>query len=369
MGRKKLGARARGPYPKNGGYVVYEYSGGTGNPESIHFDAESDAETYVKLFNAKLLVADATTETALEAHERHLREIDSSKETITHRRWGVRVFYPKPMPLFGLRPLLIAARYDEIIALMKPGKEGDEPEPFYSAASHRGALAELKVFLNWCVAQKWLPENPANDIKPKGKVRKRKQQLRFDSTRVWFDCACKLAGQGDEGAVAALLSLGMALRVTEIVTRKVGSLDRAECACDTLWLDERELLKSDAAERCLEVPPFLRPFLEALTRGRPAGEWLFPSKTRAGRRPTHRNRKWVLNQVQRICALSGVEKVTAHGMRGRFATLARRHLAPGIEGYIAHTDLSVTDGSYAALGSAAAGEREEVLKLLQGGKK
>jgi integrase len=63
----------------------------------------------------------------------------------------------------------------------------------------------------------------------------------------------------------------------------------------------------------MNIPRELRGYFARWTGGRDAGERLFPDL----------NRHWLLRQVQRLCKLANVPRVTPHGLRGTASDLAQ----------------------------------------------
>lgn len=78
-------------------------------------------------------------------------------------------------------------------------------------------------------------------------------QLRIDEARRWQVKAIGFADQGEEGAVAAMMSLVMGMRASEIISRVVRDLDDEG---RLLWIPET---KTEAGKRTLPVPEFLQP--------------------------------------------------------------------------------------------------------------
>lgn len=288
--------------------------------------------------------------------DEYLRALErkGNKEGSRYRtRWSLTKFFPNPDEELGLLTKRdLAKRYEALAEALK------------SAASHRGALAEAKTFLRWCVAQHYLEASPLEDVKGVGRRRKGKTQLRFEEARKWYKVALELAGRGDDGAIAALLAPILGPRASEIVALRVRDVDRRSDPADTLWIADS---KTPAGRRALEVPAELRPLLAALSRGRPGEAWLFPT----GKGETGRHwRDWVRKQVHRICAAAGVPRVSAHGMRGLHATIALELGATGalVAGALGHEDERTTRSSYADAERVAAGVRRRTLRVLQGGR-
>lgn len=176
--------------------------------------------------------------------------------------------------------------------------------------------------------------------------------------------ALELAEGGDEGAIAALMTILLGMRCSEIVTRKVFDVDEEDEPGDLIHIPDEDA-KSDGGT--LEVPEDLRAFLVRLTIGKKPDDYLFPARSKTG---AHW-RDWPRKQVQRICRLAGVKEVSAHAMRGALATIAlRRGTAPSaVQETLRHKDIKTTTGSYAERGAAEQGERVRGLHLLKGGKR
>jgi integrase len=196
--------------------------------------------------------------------------------------------------------------------------------------------------------------NPLTKLDGIGKRRHGKPQLRIDEARKWLTEAKKLANFGEPGAVAAMVSLLMGLRCSEIVERVVRDLDDEG---RLLWIPET---KTEAGRRKLAVPPMLQPYLVALTEAKLPGARLFGYHTR----------EWPRHWVKRICNKAHVPEVTAHGMRGLHSSLA---LAAGTSSHVVaaclgHESIATTLQSYADPSAVSHGKQQVVLHVLEGGK-
>ncbi len=159
----------------------------------------------------------------------------------------------------------------------------------YAVDSHRNALAETKTFLRWCVRQRWIPTNYAEEIEGVGRRAKGKAQLTIDEARRWRKKALELA-RTETGAVAALCSLLLGLRASEIVGLCVRDVDDEG---RILWVRES---KTDAGRRRVEVPEELRGHLVRLA------EWRAGDELILGRHWRDWPRLW----VHEICDQAGV---------------------------------------------------------------
>ncbi len=359
MGRKRKAAeRVLGPYRNRGGWFICLVAP-SGERTSKHFTTKKKAEEVKQSIETQIITEEHTTETAQEAYDDHLRREGNKKTSRDRTMWAINVLFPAPVPLWSLTERKCEQSYEK--ARTRPSQKTGEP---LSVDSHRGALAETKTFLDWCVERKWIRKNPLTHVKGKGRRSKRKPQLRIRNIRTWYDKAMELATKGDLGAIAALMTLLLGMRAGEIVSRRVEHVDEDELPADILWIPDEDAKTHGIA---LEVPSDLRPFIVALTKGKESSAPLFPTKrSKSG---VH-DRGWPLDQVKRICVLAKVPPVTAHSMRGALATLT---LDRGVATHIVsqtfrHRDTKTTTGSYAEAGTVKKAERRKGWKLLEGGK-
>ena len=143
-------------------------------------------------------------------------------------------------------------------------------------------------------------------------------QLRISELKQWDRAALDSADEGEAGAVAALMTYYLGLRCSEIVGLKVRDVDDGATVL-WVWADNPEEGKTEAAQRELRIPPFLRTYLLELVEGKEPDDFLFSSMMgRDGRY----DRTWVLKWVKRICQRAGVRTISAHGMRGKRSSRA-----------------------------------------------
>lgn len=328
MPRRKLGERCVGPYPHRRGWRLRIFEA-DGTRRSRTFSTRARAEAYKQLFSADAARGDTTVDQAIEAYEKHLRDEKQNKpKSYTETLRRLRRFFPDgKLELDMLTPVTARAAYK---ALVDAGLAAD---------SHRNMLAEAKTFLRWCMAQHWIARSPLEEVKGTQKRRHGKKQLRLDEARAWAAKAHELAGK-EQGAVAALLTLYLGLRVSEVVKARVRDVDDG---ARLFWVEDT---KTEAGRRQLEVPKPLHPHLARLAKGRAGSDWLFAAETG---RTGHHDRKWPLRWVRDICIAAGVTAVTAHGMRGLLSTMA---VEAGLAGHLVaatmgHESFSTTARSYA----------------------
>lgn len=230
--------------------------------------------------------------------------------------------------------------------------------------THRNALGRVKTFCKWAVHEKILAVSPIATLEGIGKRKRRKNQLRIDEARKWLAKAREIADTSEKkgerhGAIAAMLTLLLGVRASEITERRVRDVDDGG---RLLWIPDA---KTTAGQRVLEIPDLLQPYLKQLIEGRPGDVHLFPASRKVG---AH-TRQWVFEWVQNICVLADVPKVGAHSMRGLHSSLAveagaTSHLVIKAMG---HDSYVTSERHYIDPNSAVRARMKASLKVLQGG--
>lgn len=228
-----------------------------------------------------------------------------------------------------------------------------------AAASHRTVLGQCKRFYAWAVEQGYAAHNPFADIKPIGKPKVGKAQLRIDEARRFVAVAMDKAQLGDQAALAALLALMLGMRASEVLCRIVRDLDDGG---RVMWIARG---KTDNARRRLEVPEVLRPMLTRLATGKSPEELLF-GPTRNG---TRLSDAWLWVSVQTLCDEAGVPRVSTHSLRGLHSTLALEAGATSsaVAAALGHGSFQITAKHYAAPGTVDRLRTKVVEQALSGG--
>jgi len=88
-------------------------------------------------------------------------------------------------------------------------------------------------------------------------------------------------------------------------------------------------------------------------------------------RKAHRDRNWLLDQVERICGLAGVPVVCTHALRGSFASLGAEmgELPQMIAAQMGLASPTVTLAHYAKRDAVASGQTQRALQVLNGGRR
>lgn len=321
---------------------------GDGSRASQVLPTRAEAEAVVEGARVTAESIGRTVSGALDAYEEHQTAKGNRPQSVRLTRHRLSTFFTDPgLMLDDLTRPRCASYYD---ALRKR----------LATDTHRNTLAEARSFLRWCVARRWLRRNPLDGVEGQGARSHGKPQLHIDEARLWTARALELA-PSQPGAVAALMTLFMDLRASEIVGLRVRDIDDGGAL---VWIERG---KTRRARRTLEVPVELRPHLLRLTAERSADEWVY----RADRGETgHPWRDWPREWVQRICLDVGVRAVTAHGMRGLHATLAvARGVTPReVADAMGHESPTTTLRSYATPEALATARQRAALTVLAGGK-
>lgn len=268
-----------------------------------------------------------TVGSMLERYREYMAVTKGNKpRSVTTTLYRLRGFFNnQDLPVTHLTSRLCASRYEELTTAQK-------------ADTHRNALAEARTFCRWMVKTKVLKLDPTEGIDPVGRRHRGKPQLHINEARCWLNAAETMARAGEDGAVAAMVTLLMGLRAGEVVGVAVRDLDDGG---RMLWIPDS---KTAAGRRRVEVPDCLQPYLLELKRDKLPMAPLFGQHWR----------DWPRRWVQKICKKAGVMRVTAHSMRGLFATLGlQAGAAPhAVAAALGHESPRITLESYAQRGSA-----------------
>lgn len=219
--------------------------------------------------------------------------------------YKLRYFLPLDQPVSSLTADKAMQIYEaEIVKVSRFGR-------VMQVQTHRKLLGVAKLFFHWAVRCNYVRTNPFADIKPVGKPRAGKEQLRIDEARRLTQVLVRAAEQGEEGAVATYTQLVLGLRSSEVLNREVRDLDDAG---HVLWIPSG---KTDNSRRRLDVPEPLRGFLLAQAQGKQPERLLFGSD-----RAQPHHAVWQWKQVRKYCLRAGLQRVCPHSLRGLHSSLA-----------------------------------------------
>lgn len=335
--------RVLGPYPDGSRFriVVIE----NGERRSMNFETEVMAlAEKVRLLSIEPASVEKpppakTIREALKDYEAYMLHQKGNKpNSVDQTLRKLRRFFPDVhAALTSLEPAMCDSLYETLRTSPRKMQHRFGRPPVIgkpiSVDYHRNILAETKTFLGWCVSKQWIASNPLAHVEGYGRRRHGKEQLRINEARKWILRASELAHAGEPGAVAAMMTLLMGMRCSEIVSRVARDVDDDG---RILWIPDS---KTEKGRRTLQIPDVLKPHLDRLVHDKDPEALIFGTHTRA----------WVRKWVQRICREVRVKVVTAHGQRGLHSTLAVEHgVTPrAVADALGHESFATTAQSYA----------------------
>lgn len=336
--KKQTEIRYLGPYSFRGQYRCQLVNGQRRTwltPEATPDRAERVAQQMLAELTASQPM---TVGQALNSYAEYMTTKGNKPRSVTTTLYRLQRFFAEnALAVNLLTQRRCAGYYQTIASKQKPD-------------THRNTLSEARTFCKWLIKQHLLRTNPIDSIEGVGRRTKGKPQLHSDEAKRWLREAEKLAKEGEGGAVAAMMTLLMGLRCSEVIDRTVRDLDddgRVVCV---------PLGKTPASRRRVDVPAMLQPYLQTLKRGKLPLALLFG----------HHQRDWPRRWVKKICRLAGVPVVCAHSMRGLFATLGvENSSAPHIvSAALGHESPAMTLSNYAAPGSGQRATQRRALAVL-----
>jgi integrase len=350
--------RILGPYKNGAGFRIIHVKR-DGGRESLCFATDEEARQAIAALQNEVNRPEKSIRDALKDYATYMRDEKGNKEnSIDQTQRKLRRFFDDlDVALSKLGPERCEALYTALrTSSPKPQKSDAAPSgKRISVDYHRNALSEAKTFLRWCAKKKWIACNPLEGVDGVGKRNHGKEQLRIDEARKWLAKAVELADAGEDGAVAAMMTLLLGLRCGEVISRVVRDLDDEG---RLLWIPDSKTAKG---RRTLAIPDELRPYLLELAEGKQPGDLLFG----------HHDRGWPRLWVRRICDEAGVTRVTAHGNRGLHGTLSiEAGVTPrAVADALGHESFQQTTArSYVQPEAIGKARQARTLQVLQGGK-
>ena len=212
------------------------------SPENTPERALAVAERFVSELTASQPV---TVSAAIDRYQQYLKDKGNKPASYEITPLRLRRFFGSMLgaPLFSLTERRCQALYDGLRE--QTSERTGKP---LSVDTHRAYLADARSFGRWAVKVKLMRTSPVAEIEGMGRRRRGKPQLRHDEAHVWLNRGEELAQQGETGAVAAMMTLLMGLRCSEIVGRVVRDLDQGGTV---LWIPDS---KTEAGKRKVKVP-------------------------------------------------------------------------------------------------------------------
>jgi site-specific recombinase XerD len=272
-------------------------------------------------------------------------------DTISKIRRMMCQFLPLDEPL-----TVISTERAEEMYLHETRRIKANGEPLAADSQHL-LLRRVKHFYKWAVSRRYVERNPFAEVRPIGRPRRGKLQLRIDEARRFVAFAIERAQLLDVGATAALVQIFLGLRPTEAVIRIVRDLDDAG---RVLWVP---FGKTTNARRRLQVPEVLREILLKHAAGKPADAPLLGPPGE----PMH-TRHALRHCMKLLCQASCVPRVCPHSLRGLNATLALEAGATAhhVAAALGHASFTTTARHYADASAVANAGLRKVADVLTG---
>lgn len=312
-----------GPYRHGARWRLVFYTPDGFGRKVLHrsFATEAEAKRFKREFRRHVAAGQRTVEATIEEYLEHLKRKRGNKSgSVTTSGYRLRRLLDGDMAIVDLTPRRAQDLYETMI---EEGYERAGKAIAYSVDAHQDSLMEAKAFARFCVNKRYLASNPFERVEPEGKKKKRKAQLRIDESRTFVRyCLSVWNETQDRRAIAALLPMQHNLRaseVAELAARDVDDNGRI------LWVafGETELgedvAKTRSSKRAARIAPHLQGPMRWLAKhpATPDGR-LFAKESGA---PADRH--WVLYWVREFCKDAGVPEITAHGLRGTYASIRK----------------------------------------------
>jgi integrase len=270
-------------------------------------------------------------------------------ETVEKIARMLRGFLPLDEPANAISPDRAQAMY-----LEETHRKKANGQPI-AADTHHLLLRRTKHFFKWAVSRRQISDNPFAEVKPIGRPRRGKLQLRIDEARKFVATALTRARALDVGATAALMQIFLGLRPTEAVIRVVRDLDDQG---RVMWVP---FGKTSNARRRLQVPEVLREILLRHAQGKPADAPLLGPAGEA-----MHTRHALRHRLHQLCAEADVPQICPHSLRGLNATLALEAGATAhhVAAALGHASFATTARHYADASTVTNASLRRVADLL-----
>lgn len=356
MSRRKEPPRVLGPTQERGGRTWRVVVVIDGKRTSYVAPTEAEARRLVRKLERELPLPQ--TRTVREIMELYLADRLATGHTLPQTaddyRRRIMLFFGTDLDrdLMEVTPVRAAALYQRAVERELPASNSK-----VSTATQRMELTIVKMLFNWACRRGLVRQSPFGQVRPVGRPRRGKMQLRVDEARAFEVVALRrFTEQGDSLSLAALSALHLGLRASEALRLRVRDLDNDG---QMLWVDGT---KNERARRHLEVPDCLQPHLRKAAAGRAPEGFLFGESRNGG----PRNRRLLHDRVVALCKAAGVMRVCPHSLRGLWATLQARSGADpnAIARSLGHGSFKVTRQHYAQASALHGAQTERVAAIL-----
>lgn len=230
-----------------------------------------------------------------------------------------------------------------------------------SAATHHHRLRLTKELFAWLITHGICQANPFAAVKPLGRVKKGKPQLRETEATALDSRLFADASVGYEGALALLVQLYGAFRSSEVLRLEVGD-------CELLptgrWRVYVRFGKTANATRSVDLHDCLSELLAQKLAGRPKTDRVFAPDLPRAPAPDY-----LYKRLKRYCRELGIQRYCPHSLRGYHASQAVQAgvTSDVVARTLGHGSFSVTARHYATPSSIQNAKAKLVADKLRGG--
>lgn len=232
-----------------------------------------------------------------------------------------------------------------------------------SAATHQHRLRLAKEMFAWLVTHGICPTNPFVTVKPLGRVRKGKPQLRESEAIALDNRLFEDASAGYEGALALLVQLYGAFRSSEVLRLEVGD---CELLPSRRWRVHVRFGKTANATRSVDLHDCLSELLARQIGERPRTERVFAADRARVPAPDY-----LYKRLKRYCRQLGIQRYCPHSLRGYHASQAVQAgvTSEVVARTLGHGNFSVTARHYATPSSIQNAKAKLVADKLRRGER
>lgn len=228
------------------------------------------------------------------------RDLGLLEQTLRTCRERLLPFLPADEPLSHLTKERAAGLYREHTGAV-------------AVATHHKTLRQARAFFSYCVKRKYVAENPFAELRPMGRAKAGKLQLRQDEAKKLSGLLVAEAAAGELKALALLLQVLLGLRSAEVLRLRKRDVD---CDGTIIWVDGT---KSRNAKRRLALnSATVRELLLHRIAPLAAETLVFSDEARDRPLPTDS----LYKALRKFCRQACVPEVCPHSLRGLHSSLA-----------------------------------------------
>lgn len=287
-----------GPYPSGNRWRLLLRE--NGQQQAMPFDTKEEAE------NTKLKMLSGLDDFQCKTIGEAMQEYLTYKQELGNKPRSIKTCAEK---------LKFLPESDSLISIDQKRAEKlyREQTEKVSVATHQKNLRDARSFFEYCIRQRYISTNPWKQVRPIGKAKAGKPQLRRDEAKKLSAVLLEHAKKGDHSALALTVQVLFGLRSAEVLGLRKRDLD----ADGTVLVVEGTKTKN--ARRSLSIEsPIVRELLAKRTEALGPEALIFGRDDREAPLPTDH----LFKKLHRFCREAGVPEICPHSLRGLHSSLA-----------------------------------------------